>query len=654
MVARKSQKKHLTNQLTLLNKKIKRDVYNTIINTPSFLGRYGEYDGILTYLSKIWDLKDMPSEDSRFKNAYDDTVQHIVNNDDWTYEYLFTERLNLIDGDESKFILFLETTVNPTVRQNKEEIILFVSKINSIIQSSGYKLILADYFEELPVYKFRDSKELNDLPSDIIANTIPVYLESYKLDIEYPSFELVYDNWDDYGCKTTFDLTFREDDSNKVSLGSVKIMKAETAFTWETLPEKFSFLANDFCSLGQNKSYYLRLKSILGSKYHSFLLALRDVAIFPKIHEQFENDNVFKSSLIRDNEVERLARTVRFEIEGINPNEYYKFNYTYQPPYAKNNIALNFDFEYNTDFEHRIYAIIGKNGTGKTRILSSLAKSLSEKEPQSFTPRKPVYGKVFTVSYSFFDRFEIPRSDASFNYVYCGLKKSNNEWKSEEEMLSDFYESARLIKSKGLENEWFKTLSNFIVPEILEIIFDKEEDFINESNFVFKEERFSDIQIMLSSGQSIILYMISEILSQIRFDSLILFDEPETHLHPNAISSLLNALFTLVGRFRSFCVLATHSPLIIQEIPARNIFILEREDDSAYVRELERESFGENLTTITQDIFGNREVPRHFIKLIKDLISKGKTYSEIVSILETDQLPISTTIRLYIKTLMPK
>lgn len=640
--------------MAVLSKKIKREVYNTIVNTPSFLGKYNEYDGVLTYLSKIWELKDMPSEDSRFKNAYDDTYQHIVNNDDWTYDYLFTERLNLIDGDESKFILFLETTVNPTVRQNKEEIILFVSKINSIIQSSGYKLILADYFEELPVYKFRDSKELNDLPIDIIANTIPVYLESSKLDIEYPSFELGYDRWNDYGYKTTFDLTFRKGDTDKILLGKVKIMKGGIKSTWDSLPEKFTSLDTDFCSLGQDKSYYLKLKRLLDSNYHSFLLGLRDVAIFPKIHEQFEHDDIFKTSLIRDNEVERLARTVRFEIEGVNPNEYFKFNYTYQPPFAQNSIALNFDFEYNTDFEHRIYAIIGKNGTGKTRILSSLAKSLSEKEPQSFTPRKPVYGKVFTVSYSFFDRFEIPSSDASFNYVYCGLKKSNNEWKTEEDMLSDFFESVRLIKRKGLENEWFKTLSNFIVPEILEIIFDKEEDFINEYNFIFKEEKFSDIQKMLSSGQSIILYLISEILSQIRFDSLILFDEPETHLHPNAISALLNALFTLVGRFRSFCVLATHSPLIIQEIPARNIFILEREDDSVYVRGLERESFGENLTIITQDIFGNREVPRHFIKLIKDLISKGKTYSEIVSILETDQLPISSTIRLYIKTLMPK
>ena len=156
----------------------------------------------------------------------------------------------------------------------------------------------------------------------------------------------------------------------------------------------------------------------------------------------------------------------------------------------------------------------------------------------------------------------------------------------------------------------------------------------------------------LSSGQNIILYMVTEILSHIRFDSLILYDEPETHLHPNAISTLMNTLFDLVKRFQSFCVIATHSPLIIQEIPSRNIFVIEREDNSASIRGLERESLGENLTVITQDIFGNAEVAKHFVTTIQDLITKGKTYSQIIELLESDHLPITSNIKLYIKALL--
>ena len=157
----------------------------------------------------------------------------------------------------------------------------------------------------------------------------------------------------------------------------------------------------------------------------------------------------------------------------------------------------------------------------------------------------------------------------------------------------------------------------------------------------------------LSSGENIILLVICQILSEIRFDSLVLYDEPETHLHPNAINALLNTLFDLVKRFQSFCIIATHSPLIIQEIPSRNIFIIEREGDSVNQRKLERESFGENLTVITQDIFGARDIPKHFITSINELINTGKSFDEIMTIMESDNLPVTSNIRLYIKALMP-
>jgi len=637
----------------MLSKQIKIQVFKEIIETPNFLGKYEEYDGILTFLNKIWDLKDLPSEDTRFKNAYEDANQHIVNNDDWSIEDLFLERFRLIDGDENHFVLFLEAIVNPIVRNNKDDILLFVSKINNIIHSTGFRLILSDYFEELPVYKFKESADFNDLPVDIIANKIPIYLYTYRGERKYPCFFIKYINWNDNNIFTSFELHYQPSLSYITPIGRVKIMKRETNNTLDYLFGDFTSLSKDFCSLGQGESYYLELKKILGSNYTSFLLALRDVATFPKIHELFENDLIYKTSLIRNNENERLVRTIRYKIEGISPNEYYKFNYRHKLPYAENEIVLNFDFEYNTDFEHRIYAIIGKNGTGKTKILSSLAKSLSEKEPLCFTPKKPVYGKVFTVSYSFFDKFDIPNSDSTFNYIYCGLKKSNNILKTDDDLLQGFYQSVNLIKEKKSENYWYEILNNFIDKDFIDGVFDKEEFAVGHFNYSFIEYKFNDIRRHLSSGQSIILFMISEILSQIRYDSLILFDEPETHLHPNAISALLNALFDLVSKFESFCIIATHSPIIIQEIPARNIFVIERENNSAYIRQLERESFGENLTVITQEIFGNREEPRHFINLIRKLISKGKTYSEILSILESDNLPVTSNIRLYIKALMP-
>jgi predicted ATPase len=632
---------------------VRTKILDEVLRFPNFLGNYEEHDGILTFLEKIWDLKSLPSQDTRFKNARDDAYQHLVNNDDWTYEYLFNERFDIINSEIEIFFSFINAIVHPTLRKNKNEILFLVTQLNLLLESTSYKLVLTSYFEEKPIYKIL--KDAIDLPIDIVVNDIPIYLDSFNGEKKYPSFTLKYDNWNDYGYRTLFDLNYFESNQNNRYIGKVKIMKPNTNPTYDSLLQSFTQLTSEFCSLGDKESYYTTLKDILGNRFSSFLLALRDVAIFPKIYEQFENDNIFKTSLIRFNESERLSRTIRYQIEGINANEYFKFNYLYKPPFADNSIVLNFDFEYNTDFEHRLYAIIGKNGTGKTRLLSSLAKSLSQKENTEFSPRKPMYSKVFTVSYSFFDRFEIPYSDASFNYVYCGLKKGKDTFKTEDELIEQFYKTATKIKERALDMHWNNILSRFLSNEIIEQLQFKELQLnVDKKTYVFDYEKFNSIKYKLSSGQNIILYLVSEILAQIRFDSLILFDEPETHLHPNAISALINTIFELVRTFQSFCIIATHSPIIIQEIPARNIFVIERDENKANIRGLERESFGENLTIITQDIFGNREVPRHFIKLISELVSKGKQYSEIVSILETENLPISSNISLYIKSLMTK
>ena len=628
----------------MLNTTIKSEILSEILNSNNFLGKYSDNYDILTFLGKIWDLKILDSEDSRYKNAYEDIQQHFINNDDWSIEYLLKTRLDLINGDEKYFILFIEAVVSPLVRNNKNEILIYVTKINSHLENSDNKLILTDYFEDLPVYRYKNKKDLNDLPLDIIENKIPIYKYNYNGNRTYPSFYLGYDRWDDFGNVTMFDIVYQENENSFNNIGKVKIMKSGVKTTWNELPDSFTTLSNEFCSLGQKDSYYFTLKTILQEDYYSFLLGLRDAAIFPKINEQFENDDIFRNSLIRDNKVERILRTIRYEIEGVKPIEYFKFNYIHQPPYAENEIIFNFDFEYNSEFEHRIFALIGKNGTGKTWLLSKLAKQLSEKDPNAFKPRKPIYGKVFTVSYSFFDKFELPTSDASFNYKYCGLKKNKNTWKTNDELISDFLYSTKLIKAKNLEYDWYLILSNFISKEILAITFETYQ-------YNFNIDKFGEMHKVLSSGQSIILFLISEILSRIRYDSLILFDEPETHLHPNAISSLINTLYLLVKKFDSFCIIGTHSPIIIQEIPARNIFVLERSGNKAILKNLERESLGENLTTITQDIFGNREVPKHFVTLIEELLRKGKSEKEIIDLLETDNLPISSNIKLYIKSL---
>jgi predicted ATP-dependent endonuclease of OLD family len=201
-------------------------------------------------------------------------------------------------------------------------------------------------------------------------------------------------------------------------------------------------------------------------------------------------------------------------------------------------------------------------------------------------------------------------------------------------------------------NQWRTILGNFIEEDILnQFIVPKAKQSRHNITYEVQIAGFQDAKKQLSSGQSIILYIISEIVANIRFDSLLLYDEPETHLHPNAITQLMNTIYELVDQFQSYCIIATHSPMVIRELLSKNVFILEKNGNFASLRKIGMESFGENIATLTEEVFGNKEIPKQYKKIIEEFVSEGKTFSEVVSLLESDNVPLSLNTRLYIRAL---
>jgi len=106
----------------------------------------------------------MPTTDHRFgmKSAIDDIRQHMDNNDDWDYEYLFFEYLDLLNADEQDFKYFLEQYVHPSVRRfdwdnDKKAKIPFenikcVEIINKYLTGEGYELKPTDQIAGLAIY----------------------------------------------------------------------------------------------------------------------------------------------------------------------------------------------------------------------------------------------------------------------------------------------------------------------------------------------------------------------------------------------------------------------------------------------------------------------------------------------------------------------
>ena len=382
------------------------------------------------------------------------------------------------------------------------------------------------------------------------------YADQLKVDNKKPKtyFLLIADNWDDqYKYETTFGLVCF-DDGNKVILGSLKIASNNNNYTVEVMPSEFYFLGEEFVSLGQDEDYYNNLHEMFGKNIGSILYSLKDAAFFTEISEEFENLDVFKSSLTRDDEAERIHRIAKPMVYGADLKNLYSFTYKFHPKYADFGIDVPFHFSTDGVLPKRMIALIGKNGAGKTQLLTSLPLEISKENSELLIPQKPIYSKIIAVSYSTFDSFELPKQTSNFNYVYCGLRDETGGLRTKLEQLQNFHHTWDKIEKLERLEKWKKVISNFLDAELIELFI--KTDPKDSKKLYFDNHGFSKAQEFLSSGQSIVLFVVSEIVANIRLDSLLLFDEPETHLHPNAISQLMNGIAELINEFESYCIIA--------------------------------------------------------------------------------------------------
>ena len=97
----------------------RRDIIDYLIEkTPPYNGRLD----LVAFLSRTFDLYQMPSTDRRFESADGDIYQHMVRNHDWDDYYLLAIYLNLMGCDDDVLLTFLEQCVHPMVLSNIEDI----------------------------------------------------------------------------------------------------------------------------------------------------------------------------------------------------------------------------------------------------------------------------------------------------------------------------------------------------------------------------------------------------------------------------------------------------------------------------------------------------------------------------------------------------
>ncbi|MGE0332932.1 MAG: AAA family ATPase [Ramlibacter sp.] len=437
---------------------------------------------------------------------------------------------------------------------------------------------------------------------------------------------LTEDDWDDYGFKTQFRLSYIDESGSSTTVGKVKILRRryveqvpEVAKT-TILPDGFQELDADFISLGQDENYYKRLHELLHGKVGAFLEALSDIAWNPTLANEYEPTSGFRNSLLRMNAAQRSRRLGRAWATGQPVQENFSFSYNCLFGGADAPIDVDISFDEDDPLPHRVVGIIGRNAVGKTRFLAQLSEDLVQlyrtsaealqTRDKRFPGGRPLFTRVITISYSAFDRFKRPAERSGSSYVYCGIRNESGNL-SRKSLIDAYRKNQDRIRLHGREHHWLEHMQN--------ILGDQSEALTSALQSEISSDDGEGPLSLLSSGQSILCHFITALLAWIEPNSLILFDEPETHLHPNAVASLFSVLNRVLNKYESFAVLATHSPVVIQEIPAKRVLMFQREGNVTVSFPLNMESFGESVAELTKHVFETVEIENPYKKTLRQL-----------------------------------
>lgn len=428
----------------------------------------------------------------------------------------------------------------------------------------------------------------------------------------------------------------------------------------------FHELPRNFCSLSTSLNLYKQLHRYLTANQrrvfeNSFNLILDSDSPY---YQLVNNTECFNKSLLRDTDIGDYALIFGKEKLRENSRQYELRSNEIKVKYDNCDDEITLDFspikfkDEKGIFPNGIIAFIGKNGSGKSTFLYRLATELfasTKNRKLSIIPEDIAVSQLMLFSYSPFDDFALPIQYNKYSlkrwhqdfkkfrdlhneafkprFIYCGIRNVEQEVDEliraiEKDTENSFFdengnykENNRLAKTSLLnikdlssecrkavqsaqfmfENDWYTFIKNLndAIPE-LETTMNSLNDLARWDG---KIKKWDEIFKKLSTGHKFFLHTMSHLIAYCEENAVIMFDEPENHLQAPLLSFMMKEIRRVLAKRSSVMLVATHSPVILQETLSSNVRVVRRSGEDVSIQKPEIETYGASFGAISSYVF---------------------------------------------------
>jgi predicted ATPase len=483
--------------------------------------------------------------------------------------------------------------------------------------------------------------------------------------------------WNDFGKRYLFKCLIALGKSSAyemtIKLAFVGVSESPHVFLTEKLANEPGFVSKtslpDFYSILPSLQDYRSLVDRFGADSKSLLQEMNDLVTASAAQTphwlalERTTDN-YTQGIMRANETHFALHNAIDVLDGVGQETVSGFSDSLQIKCRIRNFhgphEFRLEFSSSSLLPQRLSVLIGENGVGKTQILAKIARSLlrggravtdgsggrpsmsrlvaldaPRVGPSPFPKRAPPNSPMRYM------RLSLYRQDARLGFGDLLVRLARSEDRIAKLSRIDLFMNA--VTAVGNIDEIVLRTTQGSWTSLAEIAAQsggpEQKSLAILGGVSLDAEPFwrnEKAPVPLSSGQRAFIVLLAQVCLAIERATLVLMDEPETHLHPAFIRRMVSAIDQILTDTGSAAIIATHSVYFVREVAREQVVILKRSAEG--VPEISRpvlKTLGADVGAISFFVFGDETnavlVDRLEKRLSEDPIRRHEAIDSLVA-----------------------